>query len=208
MNSLSSGGFSSRYMILLSGAIGVITALYLMRSRRKGKIYITKEKYIPAGQPTSHSNLTDPSVAHLKNDDLEDSSNNVGFGNDPHWMKKNRPDKKDLLHTGSKGGGKLVIVMVGLPGAGKTFIARKVSRFLRWVSYRTRVFSVAKYRSVDWLLLEDDSFLHRLEKVGAKDSEFFNPRNEANVKKRVCLRIFVVLTDDRMKSSCSPSRTP
>jgi hypothetical protein len=160
MFSLTNGGGSSRYMILLSGAIGVITALYLMRSRRKGKIYITKEKYIPAGRQNSRSKL-DPSVAHLKNDDLEDSSNNVGFGNDPHWMKKNRPDKKDLLHTGSKGGGKLVIVMVGLPGAGKTFIARKVSRFLRWVSYRTRVFSIAKYRSANTspLYCSFDTFL-------------------------------------------------
>jgi hypothetical protein len=139
-----SGLVSSRYLILLSGALGVFTALYLMRSRKKGKIYITKEKYIPAGQ-ISTSKLHDPTVAHLKSDDLEDSANNVGFGNDPHWMTKNRPGKKDLLHTGSKGG-KLVIVLVGLPGAGKTFIARKISRFLRWISYRTRVFSVAKYR--------------------------------------------------------------
>lgn len=141
---------SSRYILLLSGALGIITALIMIKSKKKGKIYITKEKYIPSGGGSSGSlsqQTNGPAIGHLKQDDLDDSSNNVGFGNDPHWMKKNRPDKKDLLHTGSKGG-KLVIVMVGLPGAGKTFIARKVSRFLRWISYRTRVFSIAKYRLV------------------------------------------------------------
>ncbi len=54
--------------------------------------------------------------------------------------------KTDLLHTGNMKGGKLLVVMVGLPGRGKTYIARKVSRYLRWISYRTRVFSLAKYR--------------------------------------------------------------
>ncbi|CAM9587050.1 unnamed protein product, partial [Choristocarpus tenellus] len=54
--------------------------------------------------------------------------------------------KTDLLHKGHSKGGKLLVVMVGLPGRGKTYIARKVARYLRWISYRTRAFSLARYR--------------------------------------------------------------
>ena len=42
------------------------------------------------------------------------------------------------VHVGHIKGGKLLIVMMGLPGRGKTYIARKVARYLRWISYRTR----------------------------------------------------------------------
>ena len=54
--------------------------------------------------------------------------------------------KFDLLHTGHNKGGKLIIVMVGLPNRGKTYICRKVARYLKWINYKSRVFSVAKYR--------------------------------------------------------------
>jgi broad specificity phosphatase PhoE len=42
--------------------------------------------------------------------------------------------------------GKLAIVMVGLPARGKTFIARKVARYLSWSGHPTRVFNVGAYR--------------------------------------------------------------
>ncbi len=35
-----------------------------------------------------------------------------------------------------------VIVMVGLPARGKTFIARKMARYLIWQGVKTRVFNV------------------------------------------------------------------
>ena len=41
---------------------------------------------------------------------------------------------------------KLAFVMVGLPARGKTFIARKVARYLSWLGHRTRVFNVGAYR--------------------------------------------------------------
>ena len=41
---------------------------------------------------------------------------------------------------------RLVIVMVGLPARGKTYIARKVARFLSWLGYNTRVFNIGDYR--------------------------------------------------------------
>jgi broad specificity phosphatase PhoE/predicted kinase len=41
---------------------------------------------------------------------------------------------------------KLAIVMVGLPARGKTFLARKVARYLSWSGHPTRVFNVGAYR--------------------------------------------------------------
>ena len=40
----------------------------------------------------------------------------------------------------------LVLVMVGLPARGKTFIARKVARYLNWLGRPARVFNVGNYR--------------------------------------------------------------
>ncbi len=41
---------------------------------------------------------------------------------------------------------KLALVMVGLPARGKTFISRKIARYLSWLGYRARVFNVGDYR--------------------------------------------------------------
>lgn len=40
----------------------------------------------------------------------------------------------------------LAIVMVGLPARGKTYIARKIARYLSWLGHHTRVFNVGNYR--------------------------------------------------------------
>ena len=41
-----------------------------------------------------------------------------------------------------------VIVMVGLPARGKTYISKKLSRYLNWIGVNTRVFNLGEYRSV------------------------------------------------------------
>lgn len=41
---------------------------------------------------------------------------------------------------------KHVLVLVGLPARGKTFVARKIARYLSWLGYRTRTFNVGEYR--------------------------------------------------------------
>lgn len=65
---------------------------------------------------------------------------------------------------------KLVVIMVGLPCRGKTYIARKIARYLRWINYKTTVFCLAKYR---------------LEEMGPRHSEFFDPANTENYAKRM-----------------------
>uniref|UniRef100_A0A8C9TYL9 6-phosphofructo-2-kinase/fructose-2,6-biphosphatase 3 n=1 Tax=Scleropages formosus TaxID=113540 RepID=A0A8C9TYL9_SCLFO len=39
-----------------------------------------------------------------------------------------------------------VIVMVGLPARGKTYISRKLTRYLNWIGLPTKVFNVGEYR--------------------------------------------------------------
>lgn len=91
---------------------------------------------------------------------------NIGFSSGKSWLSS--PTDTTFRPKGSTG--KLVVVMVGLPGRGKTYIARKLARYLRWVNQKTFVFSLAKYR---------------LDAVGPKLSEFFNEKNAEFYSKRI-----------------------
>ena len=41
---------------------------------------------------------------------------------------------------------KIVLGMVGLPARGKTYMARKINRYLNWLGYRSRVYNIGNYR--------------------------------------------------------------
>ena len=43
---------------------------------------------------------------------------------------------------------KIVIVMVGLPARGKSFITRKIARFFNWCGINTKIFNLAVYRKL------------------------------------------------------------
>jgi broad specificity phosphatase PhoE/predicted kinase len=59
----------------------------------------------------------------------------------------------------------LALAMVGLPARGKTYIARKVTRYLAWLGFKTRLFNVGSYRR---------------EHLGSyQPSSFFDPENSA-----------------------------
>ncbi|KAJ3220016.1 Fructose-2,6-bisphosphatase [Dinochytrium kinnereticum] len=65
---------------------------------------------------------------------------------------------------------KLAVVMVGLPARGKTYIARKLARYLNWLGHPAQLFNVGNYRR---------------EMAGAtKDQSFFDPLNEESAKVR------------------------
>jgi broad specificity phosphatase PhoE/predicted kinase len=67
-------------------------------------------------------------------------------------------------------GDRLVIVMVGLPARGKTYIAQKLARYLRWQGRRAQVFNVGNYRR---------------ERLGAQQpADFFDPSNADGVAAR------------------------
>ena len=75
---------------------------------------------------------------------------------------------------------KIALVMVGLPARGKSYIARKLARFLRWLGHETRVFNVGSYRR---------------EIVGSrKTHEFFDPKNPEGLAERK--RVAMLALDD------------
>lgn len=68
------------------------------------------------------------------------------------------------------GSQKLALVMVGLPARGKTFVARKLERYLGWLGYRTLWVNVGQYRRA---------------RAGAKQpANYFAPDNEATRDER------------------------
>lgn len=40
----------------------------------------------------------------------------------------------------------LVLCMVGLPARGKTYLAHKLERYLRWIGFSTKSFNIGNYR--------------------------------------------------------------
>ena len=69
------------------------------------------------------------------------------------------------------GAQKLALVMVGLPARGKTYVARKLQRYLSWLGYRTLWVNVGDYRRA---------------RVGAKQpAKYFAPDNAATKDERL-----------------------
>jgi len=56
------------------------------------------------------------------------------------------PDPEHELGSRPPIEGPLVVVMVGLPARGKSYIARKISQYLAWHGYRTHIFNLGAYR--------------------------------------------------------------
>uniref|UniRef100_A0A8C9U0B0 6-phosphofructo-2-kinase/fructose-2,6-biphosphatase 1 n=1 Tax=Scleropages formosus TaxID=113540 RepID=A0A8C9U0B0_SCLFO len=98
------------------------------------------------------------------------SSDECLMGFDASWIISKsvhgtRPEEK-CLFTNSP----TLIVMVGLPARGKTYISKKLTRYLNWIGVPTKVFNLGQYRR---------------EAVQAyKTFEFFLPDNEEAMKIR------------------------
>lgn len=67
-----------------------------------------------------------------------------------------------------------VICMVGLPARGKTYISRKLARYLHWIGVKTKVFNVGEYRR--------EAFHKVFTEFASK--EFFDPENKKFVEIR------------------------
>jgi broad specificity phosphatase PhoE/predicted kinase len=70
------------------------------------------------------------------------------------------------------------IVMVGLPARGKTYVARKIMRYLAWLGHKTRLFNVGNYRR---------------EHIGSLQTHgFFNPDNPDGVRQRTQMALMAL----------------
>jgi len=67
-----------------------------------------------------------------------------------------------------------IIVLVGLPARGKTFIASRLTRYLNWIGYETKIFNAGMYRRK---LCKDMD-------VKQHDYNFFDPDNKEGVALR------------------------
>ncbi len=75
------------------------------------------------------------------------------------------------------------LVMVGLPARGKTYVARKILRYLNWLGHPTKLFNVGNYRR---------------EHIGSLQShEFFDPHNQEGVKQRT--EVALMALDDMLR---------
>ena len=61
------------------------------------------------------------------------------------------------------------LVMVGLPARGKTYIARKLCRYLSWLGLRTQVFNVGNYRRKQFGAAQPHNFL--IQVIGRRGAE-------------------------------------
>ncbi|CUM67464.1 uncharacterized protein PRCAT00005160001 [Priceomyces carsonii] len=66
---------------------------------------------------------------------------------------------------------RVCVVMVGLPARGKSLIAQKIVRYLRWLSIKSKCFNVGTYR-------------RKLASLQV-DAEFFSPNNEEGLRNRM-----------------------
>ena len=65
-----------------------------------------------------------------------------------------------------------VIAMVGLPARGKTYISKKLTRYLKWLGVNTRVFNLGQYR-------------RKMDGYDKPKHDFFDPNNPEGVKIRM-----------------------
>lgn len=73
---------------------------------------------------------------------------------------------------------KLVVVMCGLPARGKSYISKKIRRYMNWMGVPCEVFNVGNYR--------------RKQVSGTQDHTFFDQKNESNNKLRTQLAMDVL----------------
>lgn len=70
--------------------------------------------------------------------------------------------KDEDVHHGDP---RLIILMTGLPARGKSYISKKLQRYLSWLGYKTKTFNVGNYRR------------QILSGKMSQDSSFFNPED-------------------------------
>ena len=146
-----------RVLVPLGSALGLALVIWYLRKKKESEKPNPKPaaKKLPRAESFSHPEI--PSVASVSGKAT--------------WLYASRTGNYSNSNGNTRRASKKVaIILVGLPGIGKTFVAGKIARYLKWINYNTVVFSLAKYR---------------LDKIGLLGSDFFNPHDEKNYAKRL-----------------------
>jgi 6-phosphofructo-2-kinase len=77
-----------------------------------------------------------------------------------------------------------VVVLVGLPARGKSFVARKLLHFFNWNAIHCKIFNVGRYRREAYAELIKETAATEREQQGACDANFFDASNEAATQLR------------------------
>lgn len=73
---------------------------------------------------------------------------------------------------------KLIIVMVGLPARGKSYVTKKLCRYLNWLQHETKIFNVGdRRRKLGQPQIDNVSPLGTLPVPPAHSASFFDPEN-------------------------------
>lgn len=99
----------------------------------------------------------------------------------------------------TKNSTRLVIVLVGLPARGKSFVARKLLNFLEWYGCACKIFNVGKYRRMAYKEATEST-------SGACDADFFDSQNKEAAALRekvaeIALRDMLKWLDDEESDS-------
>mmetsp|Transcript_37085 Transcript_37085/g.87280 ORF Transcript_37085/g.87280 Transcript_37085/m.87280 type:complete len:611 (-) Transcript_37085:84-1916(-) len=99
----------------------------------------------PSGRLTRTDSLDDYSARKLTRSDSVSDGYYRGSATISHASNGyiQMIERSDLMAIDDS---KIVLVMVGLPGRGKSFISRKIELYLTWFGENTKVFNVGKYR--------------------------------------------------------------
>ncbi|ODV98278.1 hypothetical protein PACTADRAFT_48067 [Pachysolen tannophilus NRRL Y-2460] len=85
---------------------------------------------------------------------------------------------------GSELNNKLIIVMVGLPARGKSYITKKLQRYLNWLQYDTKIFNVGNVRRLKNGKPSNVPIQGPVPHHEKHDSTFFDPANSNGFQKR------------------------
>lgn len=87
---------------------------------------------------------------------------------------------------------KLVIVMVGLPARGKSYLTKKITKYLNWLQYNTKIFNVGNTRRLSKenkgpapapIIMNEENISNKnsVSESSEHDANFFDPKNSENL---------------------------
>ncbi|MES1918705.1 hypothetical protein MHBO_000627 [Bonamia ostreae] len=101
-----------------------------------------------------------------------------------HQFSENANNRRNIFRSLSisphEESSKLIIILVGLPARGKSYISHKLSNFLNWRGHSCRVFNVGQYRRTE---MSDEP---------RQNADFFSDKNSKNVEKRNIIALKVL----------------